>query len=846
MKHRTRLPRAKARRRRGRTPLFVLSAAACLTPLAATTPALAAAGQGPVVAGTAARAGVQRFDIAPGSLETVLAAFERATNIRAVLNDPGLRALQSPGVSGNFTAEQAMGQLLTGLAVRATFDGSAVTLAVRGVSEFVEVAGSVPRSAQSPKYRDEIRDTPQEIVVIPQKVFEEQSATTLVDVLRNTPGITMSIGEGASGTVSFGDNIFIRGFNVRQDIYIDGARDPGEVTRDTFNVEAVEVAKGPTSVTGGRGSTGGSINMVTKAATLSNSEVGRLTFGSADHKRASFDVNRRLTDSVAFRVNAMWQDAGYPGRDVQKNKQWGFAPTIGIGIGKPTTVTVSYSRLQQNNVPDLGIPTLFPDNAIAAGLTVNDLDFNNYYSIASRDYEDTTSDVVTGIVSHRFNQMFTLRNLTRYGNNYRDAVSTPPRPVTTAVNGGTTDPGYNASAFQLRRTDTKYQHRNDKVTTNQTDLASEFRTGKISHSADIGIEFAGDRQPTYAFADTFANGRPPVIDLVHPDPFVSYTPTYAKTGATSKADADSAAIYVFDTVHFNDQFQADLGIRYDRVKIDYETVSATGVVANFGRDDRATTGRAGLVYKPVEKGSIYTAFSTSFAPVYDATHGLQLGATGATNQALGPEKSRNFEIGTKWDVAETVYFTAAFFNLRKTDAKTTDLAGAVTLLGDQRVNGVEFTVAGTILPRWNAYGGVSFMDGEVLKSAQPSEEGVTLPYVPKATLNLWSTYELPMRLTIGGGVNYKDGNFFNQTGSFNFVAGGTVSQPKYATNAAAIQALTKYWVVNAMASYPVNRHLTLQVNLNNIGNTTYADKAYDRHFMPGPSRQILFSPVISF
>jgi len=846
MKNRTRLPRTTRRRRGGRTRLFVLGAA-CLAPLAAASAALAAdADQGPVVAGTSARAGVMRFDIAPGSLETVLAAFERITQIRPVLTDPGLRTLQSPGVSGNLTVEQAMQQLLAGLAVRATFDGSGVTLAVRGVNEFVEVSGSAPRSAQSPKYRDEIRDTPQEIVVIPQKVMEQQSATTLVDALRNTPGITMSIGEGASGTVSFGDNIFIRGFNVRQDIYIDGARDPGEIIRDTFNVEAVEVAKGPTSVTGGRGSTGGSINMVSKSATLTDSATGRLTLGSADHKRGSFDVNHRLTDSMAFRVNAMWQDAGYPGRDVQKNKLWGFAPTFGIGIGKPTKVTLSYQRVKTDNVPDLGIPTLLPDNAIAAGITVNDLDFSNYYSIASRDYEHTTSDVVTGIVEHQFNQMLTLRNLTRYGNNFRDAVNTPPRPVTLTAGQGSTDPGYDPNAFQLRRTDTKYQHRVDKVTTNQTDLTSTFKTGSVAHSADIGLEFAADRQPTYAFADTFANGRPPVIDLLHPDPFVSYTPSYAKTGATSNAEANSAAIYVFDTVHFTEQLQADLGIRYDHVKIDYQTVSATGVAANFGRTDKATTGRAGLVYKPVEKGSIYTAFSTSFAPVYDSTHGLTLAATGATNQALGPEKSRNFEVGTKWDLGEAVNFTAAFFNLEKTDAKTTDLAGAITLLGDQRVNGVEFTVAGTILPRLNAYGGVAFMDGDVLKSATPSEEGVTLPYVPKATLNLWSTYELPMRLTVGGGVNYKSGNFFNQTGTFNFVAGGLVAQPKYATNAAVIQALTEYWEFNAMASYPVNKHLSLQVNLNNIGNAKYADKAYDRHFMPGPTRQILFSPVFSF
>jgi catecholate siderophore receptor len=824
--------------------LFVLGAAFLAPAVIAPSLSAAAADQGPLVLGAAAQSTVTRFDIPAGPLEGVLAAFERATRIRAILADAGLRSVQSPGVSGNLAPEQAMAQILRGLSVRATFDGAAVTLAIRPVNEFVEVGGTA--RVASPKYREEIRDTPQEISVIPQQVFEEQNATTLRDVLRNTPGITMSIGEGSSGTVSFGDNVFIRGFNARNDIYIDGARDPGEVSRDTFNVESVEVAKGPTSVTGGRGSTGGSINLVTKAATLTNARSARLTVGSADHKRVSYDVNHRLTDSIAFRMNGMWQDAGYPGRDVQKNKQWGFAPTIGIGLGTPTSVSVSYSRVQQNNVPDLGIPTLLPDNAIAAGVTVNDLDFRNYYSIASRDYEDTTSDIVTGTITRRLTNAVTLRNLTRFGRNYRDAVSTPPRPVTTAANQGTTDPGYDPSAFQLRRTDTKYQHRTDKVTTNQTDLSSEFRTGRLAHSSDVGIEFAADRQPAYAFTDLFTNGRPPVIDLLHPDPFVAYTPAYAKTGATSNAKADSVALYVFDTVKFNEHWQTDLGIRYDRITIDYQTVSAAGLLATFGREDRATTGRVGLVFKPVEDGSIYAAFSTSFAPVYDSTHGLTLAATGATSQALGPERSRNLEIGSKWDIRDVVHVTAAYFNLEKTDAKTTDLAGAVTLLGDQEINGVEFTLAGTILPRWNAYGGVSFMDGKVNKAAQPSEVGVTLPYVPKAMLNLWSTYELPMRLTIGGGVNYSDGNFFNQTGTFNFVAGGTAAQPKYATNAAAIQALTKYWVVNAMGSYPVNGHLTLQVNVNNIGNEKYADRGYDRHFIPGPARQILFSPVISF
>jgi catecholate siderophore receptor len=305
-------------------------------------------------------------------------------------------------------------------------------------------------------------------------------------------------------------------------------------------------------------------------------------------------------------------------------------------------------------------------------------------------------------------------------------------------------------------------------------------------------------------------------------------------------------VYAFDTVKFDEHWQADLGLRFDHVNVDYTNVATNAVVTEFGRTDNATTGRAGLVYKPVEKGSIYGAFSTAFAPSYDGSHGLTLAATGGNSQALPPEETRNIEFGTKWDVARSLQFTAAVFNMRKTNAKTTDVSGATVLAGDQNVNGVEFNLGGTVNERWSAFGGLSLMDGTVKASGIPTEVGAQLAYVPKVMLNLWSTYQLPHKVLVGGGVNYSDGNYFNQTGTFNFVAGGTTSQTKYAANAAAIQAYTKYWVANAMASYPVNRHITLQLNLNNLGNTKYADRAYDRHFMPGPTRQILFSPVFSF
>jgi len=768
-------------------------------------------GQGGAQTGAAAKDVRElQFNIAAGPLDAAIDEFRRVTGLLVILTNPAIGSVQSPGVSGRMTAARAMEAMLAGTSVRATFAPDAVSLDIRGITESVAVEGQAPKVA-SPKYTQSLLNTPQTVVIIPQQVYQEQNATSLREVLRNTPGITMSIGEGGSGGTSSGDNVLIRGFSARNDIYVDGARDVGLVNRDAFNTEMVEVAKGPSSVTGGRGATGGSINL-----------------------------------------NGMWQNTGYPGRDVAKYTSWGVAPSLAVGVGTPTQLTLNYSRLQQNNIPDWGIPTLLPDTAIAKGITVNDLNFSNFYGIASRDYEITKSDIATATVEHKFSRTLSLRNMLRYGKNYRDAVLTPPRPATNVAGQGPEDPGYNALVPQMRRTDTKYQHRDDSVVTNQTDLTTAFKTGPVRHSVDIGLELAHDHQPTYAFTDSFANGRPPVDDLFNPTPYVAYAPAYIRTGATSEAHADSTAAYAFDTVKLSDHWSLDAGVRWDRVAVDYTTVAAStaavpnGAVATFGRTDNATTGRAGVVYKPVSNGSIYAAYSTSFTPSFDGTLGLTLAATGVNSQALPPERTHNVEAGTKWELAPNLQFTAAVFDMAKTNAKTTDLNGATVLAGDQDVKGVEFGLSGNITPRWGAFGGLSLMNGEVKNSLVVSEVGAQLPYVPKASLNLWTTYRLPMGLTIGGGTNYSSGNFFNQTGGFLFVGGGTVANPKYVQNAAAVEALTKYWLFNAMASYPLNRHVQLQVNATNLGNERYADRAYDRHFLPGPSRAIAFSPVFTF
>jgi len=366
-------------------------------------------------------------------------------------------------------------------------------------------------------------------------------------------------------------------------------------------------------------------------------------------------------------------------------------------------------------------------------------------------------------------------------------------------------------------------------------LQATFTIAGVRHDAVAGLELRQDSQPSYAATDAFTNGRPPVTDLFRPDPVQPYTPAIVKTGATSKARAHSTALYAFDTVKLSDRLQTDLGLRWDRIDVDYTTTLASGASSDFGRVDGAASGRAGIVYKPAQRASVYAAYSTSFNPSFDGAFGLTLTATGANSAALPPERSRNLELGTKWDLRAGLFATVAAFRTEKTNAKTTDAAtGATVLAGNQQVSGIEFGVSGSVTPRWNVFSGLSLMDGTIKESAVSAEVDRRLSYVPDVSFNVWSTYRLPIDLTLGGGAQFTGGYFFNNTNALT------------TANAAAIQRLTRYWLFNAVATYDVNRYLSLQINGTNLADTRYVDRGYAGHFIPGAGRAILISPVVKF
>jgi catecholate siderophore receptor len=808
------IDRRRKPRRRGTARLFVLGAAfvasatasdICVSNLYAAEPRRAVAGAPDSPAAQDSQPLV--FAIRPAPLADVIAEFERITQIKVVLTDTGIAGIQSPGVAGTLTARQALQQLLSGTSVSFAFTArNVVTLELRAQGEFVSVTGEGP-TLSSPKFTEPLRDIPQTITVVPASVIEAQGATTLRDVLRNVTGISIQAGEGG---VPAGDNLSIRGFSARTDFFIDGVRDVGGYSRDPFNVEQVEVVKGPSSSIAGRGSTGGVINLATKTPHLGATRSMALGLGSSDYKRGTLDVNQQIAERAAFRMNVMWNDAETPGRDAVANQRWGVAPSLAFGLGTPTRVTLDYAHLGQDNVPDYGIPWVPAANVPLSAYAdqAPPVDFSNFYGLTSRDYENTDTDVATGRFEHEFGTALSLRTILRGGRTVRDSLITSPRFES---NNSTT----------IRRTDWKSRDQTDMIVAGQTDLTARFRTGAVGHALVTGVEITRETSENWNRVEQ--GGAQPTTDLFNPDFSQPYASRLVRDGGVNDATARSAAVFAFDTVQLNPKFEVSGGVRWDRFALDYRTVNAAGQETTLDRTDDMVSWRSGVVFKPRPNGSVYLGVGTSLNP---STEGLSLSASTVT---VDPEKSRSVEAGTKWDVlGGRLGFSTAVFNTTKTNARTPGINAGdppTVLQGEQTVSGVEVGVNGNVTERWQMFGGYTFMDSEITSSNTPAEVGKAFGNTPNHSFSLWTSYRLPWGIDVGAGTQYVGDRFNSNT--------GTRTAPAY-------------WVADAMAAYKVSEQLTLRVNGLNIANERYIDRVGGGHFIPGPSRSVMLTADMGF
>lgn len=746
---------------------------------------------------------LRQFDIPAGSVAEALRAYETATGttVRADFDREVLDNLRSPGASGLMSDAEALTRLLSDSGLQHRLNGRrTVVLTLPGLSDVIDVAATAPEIA-SPKFAQPLLDTPRTVTVIPDEVFLAQGATTLRDVLRNTPGITFQAGEGGGGVP--GDTFSMRGFSSGNDILLDGVRESGAYTRDAFNLEQVEVVKGPAGAVAGRGAAGGAINLVSKTPKPETFTHATLGAGDADYSRITVDSNAPLgsIEGAAVRMNAMYTSSDVPGRDVVHNSSWGVAPSLSFGIGKASRFTVAYQHLAQDNVPDYGLPW-------AAIETQPRVDQSNFYGLEGYDYENVTSDLATATIERDLREGWTLRNVSRWADNHRDSAITAPRPPNRQLQQRLMDQG------QL---------------TNQTSLTGSFRAAGVHHDLVAGLELG--RETTFIRRQS-QTANQPQTNLTSPDPNQSPSgPMPVNVGNPEDTKLSLAGLYAFDTLQFGSRWEVTAGLRWDSVDVDYELTNvATGAETRLGHEDRMLSWSSGVVFKPRKNASVYASYATSFNPSVEAAAsgaGLSDVPTAANHVNLAPEKSRNVEVGAKWESrGRRAIATAALFRTEKTNART---RGATTepfvLDGEQRVDGLELGLTGKITEAWSVLTSYSHLDSEFVSSANPLEEGAALAFVPESSFNVWTEGKLPRGFSIGAGAQYMDSVFRN------------------ATNTAEVPS---YWLVNAMAAYEVSHALTLRLNVNNLSDETYVDRVGGGHYIPGARRSVAINAEIGF
>jgi catecholate siderophore receptor len=596
-----------------------------------------------------------------------------------------------------------------------------------------------------------LRDIPQTITVINRAMLDSQSIASLSEALRNVPGITVGGAEGGQ----IGNNINLRGFSARTDMYLNGVRDSGQYYRDTYYLESVEVLKGPSSMLFGRGSTGGVINQVSKRPLLGDSNQITGTIDTNGGVRSTGDFNRQLSDTSAFRVVMMGQKAQTT-RDVITNKDFGIAPSLRFGIGTETEVTLSAIVSHNNDMPDYGIPAV-------NGRPVN-VNRDTFYGLKDdKTVQDTA--ILSARVEHKLNSNLTLRNQLQYSHYRTDAQTTGANNVGTLVGNvftalPTATTG-NYTALPLSALFVKLASHDrvisDQTINNQTDLIAKFETGTLKHTMIAGLSLSRDTSSI----DTTVRTNLPIVSIVNP----AYLSTPANSVKTIGNNADSAATsvgaYINDTIELNKQWKVVGGVRWDRFKADLTNTISTATPPLLRADQTVsfTSVRGGVIYQPSDVQSYYASYGTSFNPSLET-----LVATAGT-QSLAPEKSRSYEIGTKWDVlGGNLSLTSALFDIEKTNSRSQVSPGVYISNGDVRVTGFEFGAAGRITRDWQLMGGYTHLVPKIAHaSALEATNGKDLANTPRDMATLWTTYKVTPQWETGGGATYMSSRFASNT-----------------------------------------------------------------------------------
>jgi catecholate siderophore receptor len=697
----------------------------------------------------------------------------------------------------------------------------------------ITAAADVPYKADkasSPKLTQPLVDTTQTITVIKKEVLQEQGAASLIDALRNTPGITLQLGE--NGNTSAGDTFQMRGFSTQSSIFVDGIRDLGPVARDVFNIEQIEVSRGPAGTDVGRGAASGYINLASKLPLLDDAVSGTLGIDSGERKRATADVNQRIGDGSAVRINALVQDGGQMGRRVIRKESRAIAPSLAFGLGTPTRVFLFSQHVRNDGMPDGGLPAVgikgFNNLTNPALNTATRVDPENYYGYGSDD-EKVNADMVTVKIEHQLAPKTTLTNTSRYGKSTMDRILTGVNAVTAALNSA-------PSTWTIARTRQSVLQEN-KILANSSNVVSEFAAGGVSHTLSAGLEFLSEEQftPTRVGLGTVSS-----TSLYSPnrnEVLAAYKPVL--NGVYSKGATTTVAAYAFDTIKLNEQWQINGGLRVERYNTETNAAASsttatptipvgTLIGSHVEKSDKLASWKAGVLYKPSLDGSVYLAYATSKTPPGSANFSLSAAAGNLNGPSMDPQETTNVELGTKWDlIQKKLAVTATLYrteNKNEFPVLEDPVAQTYSQGGNRRVQGLELGVVGQVTRDWNIIAGVATMDASIIEGVGSNVAGTATRWSPDLSATLWSTLKLNDKFTIGGGVRYM--------GEQKRVTAPGVVAP---SNGAA--GVASYAVADAVASYKVNNNVSLQLNVYNL-----LDKFYVSSLNNGGSRITVGAP----
>ena len=684
----------------------------------------------------------------------------------------------------------------------------------------------------SAKYTEPLLNTPQTVQIITSQVIEDQNQLSLRQMLSNVPGITFGAAEGGNG---FGDNITLRGSRIENDIQVDGIRDSAQTARtDPYNLEQLEVTKGASSVYSGSGSVTGTINLVSKTAQADDFTKTSFGLGTDQYFRVTADANRKLSDTTAARVNLMTHRNDSPERDEVFSERWGVAPTVTFGLNTDLRTTLSYVHQENERVPDRGV---LWRRAVSPGAGEPvPVDRSTYFGFSNVDRENATVDVFTAAVEKDISATLKLRNTTRFGSVDNDstiatlnglvciggvqfgATGTCPTPPAGAVN--TFSPAGNSLIPGNLRVD------ETKLNTNVTDLTWDFATGGIEHTVVVGFsitreEFARDSKtarkangvawdtdPTDGNGDSDGLVAAATVDLDNPNRLWTRELNWV-TQSRLDNELNNQAIYAFDTLKFNEQWQINAGLRVERNEANYRSFGVgTTTSSDLDSKDTLVSGRLGVVYKPSEISSVYAAYGNSESPsAASVTTSCTASAT-VDNCNVDPEETISYEVGTKWELFERrLLATAALFRNDRTNTRVNngDPVDPVQVLdGESRVDGIELGASGQITDKWSVSGGFAWLDSEILNSIAnnsaanvlDAQAGEDIPNTPETSGSLWTSYVLPAGFEVGYGLTY--------IGEYKTEANALTTTVPDAT------------IHNALIGYRASRNLDLRMNINNV------------------------------